>query len=980
MAEKSTTNKKATTGVKTTSQKSDSNSQQEKTGVSQKPNSPISKDTNATTKSSKPAARKSSQDVKTKPILDVHAKSTQDTHAKSTQDTHAKSTQDTDAKSTQDSHAKSTQDTHAKSTQKADVKPTQPKQPTSANENNKAKPSKESLAKSTHDADAKATQDVHAKSTKHVKSTRDANSKIVTKTDSKDRPKSDDKMKPDSSGHEKADSKTQESNDPQATNLNELTLKELKTKSKSLPGKDIKPPPSTQQLSTETSSNEAQATSKPSPSPESISSSKFSLGLTPESSPTPKAASSIFEDVEKPQAMIGALVTSPDLEVLARVDSPKDKVRANSISRKILNTTESETEFYMREHDYRILEDDVDEAESVDEELENRSRNKRGGTIDNKPKVPKARRKNKKRRNSKGAEDEAKTTDGEARKDCTKSNENMKIGHRSRSNSKTSSVQAMAKPSQEHSKISKSRRGSRSVSFSTTDTQKQEQNKETPCRLVKRRSSQKVAKKTSSKDLKRRDSSLPGEHTKGKTKSNTETTAKVESKRKVSNVGMSKSNTKTNKKSSKDVVVHKTKSKPEDVRETRVEDSQETRVGDSQETRVKDSQETRVEDSQKTHVGDSQETRVKDSQETRIEDSQETRVEDSQETRVEDSQETRVEDSQETRVEDSQETRVEDSQETRVEDSQETRVGDKKETREEGEDNLGKCDSDVEVVVQVYVPDEGKTDGHATEQTSVESGEKTQTSLESGEKTQTSVESGEKTQTFLESGEKTKHAGTAKQNDIIAQSGTGAPSVAKIDLQLFTTMEANKTSSRRTFAEHVSEKNLVNIVPRNSMDFIKGVMLSPSESKGIPSRSFHSKTNVPRAPLVPKGAGRGARRIYSDTKAIKISKFELPGVNQGGANLKPTVPHGKQQMSAHRLASKMSTNLEKVDEVSTLETGGQLPPEEADKLMTALNISKAGVPVKPESDKDSLTQEDNTDKKTEKVGVYFIQRDSLSKY
>jgi hypothetical protein len=337
---------------------------------------------------------------------------------------------------------------------------------------------------------------------------------------------------------------------------------------------------------------------------------------------------------------------------------------------------------------------------------------------------------------------------------------------------------------------------------------------------------------------------------------------------------------------------------------------------------------------------------------------------------VEDSQETRVEDAQETRVEDSQEARVEDSQETRVEDSQETRVGDKEETREEGEDNLGKCDSDVEVVVQVYVPDEGKTDGHATEQTSVESGEKTQTSMECGEKTKTS----------LGSGEKTKHAGTAKQNDIIPQSGTGAPSVAKIDLQLFTTMEVNKTSSRRTFAEHVSEKNLVNIVPRDSMDFIKGVKLSPSESKGIPSRSFHSKTNVPRAPLVPKGAGRGARRIYSDTKAIKISKFELPDVNQVGANLKPTVPHGKQQMSAHRLASKMSTNLEKVDEVSTLETGGQLPPEEADKLMTALNISKAGVTVKPESDKDSLTQEDNTEKKTEKVGVYFIQRDFLSKY
>ncbi|CAB3987297.1 Hypothetical predicted protein [Paramuricea clavata] len=509
----------------------------------------------------------------------------------------------------------------------------------------------------------------------------------------------------------------------------------------------------------------------------------------------------------------------------------------------------------------------------------------------------------------------SKTSVNGERKNSLKSKESLNTDLRT--NSKGSSVQAMSKTSQEDSKISRSRRSSRSVSFSSPlqhfpDAAKQR--KESVDRLTKRRSSQKVAKKASNKELKKRRSSS-NEHVKGKTKSTTEVAAKVDSNRKVSNASISKSHTKTHRKSSKNVVIHKTKSeaktKPEDAQETRVEDSQETRVEDTQGTSVDESQGTHVEDSQEIHVDDAQEMGKDNTQETRAEGSQETLVKDSQETRVDDTQG----------------------------------------TREGSDDNLRKTESDEEVVVQVYVPDEGQADvpEQVTEQTS------------------------------QESGDKAEHTGTGRRNVVTTEV---ASNVTKIDLKVFPQESSVKRgSSRRAFGDNVVEKNLVNIVPRNSMDIIKGFKLTP-DTKVTPNRSFHSKSNLHRAPVAPKPGTRVTRRTHPEARAIKVSNFELPEAGQGGATLKPT-QHGKAQMSMHRLASKMSTNLEKVDEGSALETG--LSSKESGKFLTALNISKAGVktqkPTSSETEKDDLVNsqektekpEENVETKTEKV--YFIDSD-----
>jgi hypothetical protein len=580
----------------------------------------------------------------------------------------------------------------------------------------------------------------------------------------------------------------------------------------------------------------------------------------------------------------------------------------------------------------------------------------------------------------------SKTSINKARRESL--SEDMKIGNRSRSTSKTSSIQALSKSSQ--GTISKSRRSSRSVSFSSTphqlrDAQKQEEGKESVENLTKRRSSQKVSKKASNKDLKRRRSSVSGQQAKGKTKPSAAITAKVDS-------GRSKSH-KTQKKSSKGtVVVSKTKPEgkiePEDVQETRegdaqgknVKNSKETRVDGSREvgqdksqgTRVGKSQDTLVEKSQVTHVDDSQEARVDESQGTRVDKSQETHMDNSQEKRLDDTQGTPVGESQKTRVdssqgtgtdeshetqvkdsqekhkhvEDSQETRVEDSHETRAEDSRETRVEDSHETRVEdsqkargSDDNLKKSESDLEVVVQVHVPDDGKADDpdHVAKRTSPELRKK-----------------------------KTAHAESKRRKEMSAQivkEPKEPPNVTKIDLQFgLDSPDARKTSSRRGFGE-MSERSLVNMVPRNSLDMIKGVRLNPSENKGFPSRSFHSKTNVSRSPL--KGAARGSNRNASDSKGIKVSNFELPDNHQAGVGLKAT-GHNKAQMSAHRLASKMSTNLEKVDEISALETS-TLPSEESTKLTTALNISKAGVATKSTPDPEAENQEEKAENQNEKV-------------
>ena len=403
--------------------------------------------------------------------------------------------------------------------------------------------------------------------------------------------------------------------------------------------------------------------------------------------------------------------------------------------------------------------------------------------------------------------------------------------------------------------------------------------------LTKRRSSQKVAKKASSKELKKRRSSLSSEHAKSKVKSSAELVAKVESSAKVS---------KTHKKSSKDVVAQKAKSQDK----TQLDTTQNTGVDISRETRAEDRPEIRVKASKETPVEASKETRVEALPETQLE-------------------ENHPADLHKTHVDDTHDSRVDDSQNSRVDDSQNSCVGDEQKTREGSNDSLKKStESDLEIVVQVYVPDDGHTD----------------------------VPDQASKPTFQESGGKSK---VLEKNDHVKE---GTQGISRINLDLFpeesTDSGVKKTPSRRGLFDNAVDKNLVNIVPRNSMDIIKGSKLTPSapsETNVTPKRSFHSKTNLHR---VPKPPSRVARRIPSESRPLKVSNFELPNAGQGGGNLKPTL-HSKSQVSMHRLASKMSTNLEKVDEGSALETSQQRSCEESERLTKALNISKVSATTKP---------------------------------
>lgn len=414
------------------------------------------------------------------------------------------------------------------------------------------------------------------------------------------------------------------------------------------------------------------------------------------------------------------------------------------------------------------------------------------------------------------------------------------------------------------------------MSFSST-VPKPKPRKESADRLTKRRSSQKVAKKASSKELKKRRSSLSSEHAKSKVKSSTEMVAKVESSGRVS---------KTHKKSSKDVVAQKTKSQDK------------TQLDTTQDTCVDISRETRAEDTPEIHVKASKETPVEALKETRVEALPETQLE-------------------ENHPADLQKTHVDDTHDSRVDDSQNSRVGDEQKTREGSNDSLKKStESDLEIVVQVYVPDDGHTD--VPDQVSKP--------------------------TFQESGGKSK---VLEKNDHVRE---GTQGLSRINLDLFPEESLDggvkKIPSRRGLFDNAVDKNLVNIVPRNSMDIIKGLKLTPSapsETNVTPKRSFHSKTNLHRGPKTPS---RVARRTPSESRPLKVSNFELPNAGQAGGNLKPTL-HSKSQVSMHRLASKMSTNLEKVDEGSTLETSQQRSCEEPERLTKALNISKVSATTKP---------------------------------
>ena len=238
------------------------------------------------------------------------------------------------------------------------------------------KSSQDAKTKPTSEIYAKSTQDVHAKSTQnvHLKSTTSATSKIV---------------KPDGKAVLKTEHRQTPHTPTSAANLTELTVQELKAKTK--PGEDI-----------ESSTANVPSASEPLPSlreanvssPDSLNSTKFTPSLTPESSSSP---------TEKPQAMIGAQINSPDIEELSR------NVLKSSIT--VLNVTESEKDLYTREINYRNLGDSQDD-EPADKDLgDDSGSKKRKISSENKPRVPKGKKKLI-RNKAKDDDDGKKATDG----------------------------------------------------------------------------------------------------------------------------------------------------------------------------------------------------------------------------------------------------------------------------------------------------------------------------------------------------------------------------------------------------------------------------------------------------------------------------------------------------------------------------------------------------------------------------------------
>ena len=236
--------------------------------------------------------------------------------------------------------------------------------------------SQNAKTKQTSEIYAKSTQDVHAKSTQnvHLKSTTSPASKIV-KPDGKEVLKTEHRQTP----HTPAS----------AANLTELTVQELKTKTK--PGEDIESSATDVPTASEPLPSEMEANAN---SPDSFNSTKFSPSLSPESPSSP---------TEKPQAMIGAQINSPDIEELSR------SIMKSSIT--VLNVTESEKDLYSRESNYGNLGDSQDD-EPADKDLGDDSGSKRRKiSSGNKPRVSKGKKKLI-RNKPKDDDDGTKTTDG----------------------------------------------------------------------------------------------------------------------------------------------------------------------------------------------------------------------------------------------------------------------------------------------------------------------------------------------------------------------------------------------------------------------------------------------------------------------------------------------------------------------------------------------------------------------------------------
>ena len=195
--------------------------------------------------------------------------------------------------------------------------------------------------------------------------------------------------------------------------------------------------------------------------------------------------------------------------------------------------------------------------------------------------------------------------------------------------------------------------------------------------------------------------------------------------------------------------------------------------------------------------------------------------------------------------------------------------------------------------------------------------------------------------------------------------------------------DINKSSSKR--GGNTGDKRLMNIIPRNSLDILKVTKISPKQQSGRSQgsllhnnskshQSFSNKTSPsspPRAPTGPKSQGsRIHRRKSLEGRPVQISNFAL-SAEGFGLSVKCSPVPSKSNSSMQRLPSKHSSNLEKVDEGSCLET--QLSEEHAmeiahtlspqgnssEKLRHTLSISRAAVTTKTSLEKEHLENPGN---------------------
>lgn len=284
-------------------------------------------------------------------------------------------------------------------------------------------------------------------------------------------------------------------------------------------------------------------------------------------------------------------------------------------------------------------------------------------------------------------------------------------------------------------------------------------------------------------------------------------------------------------------------------------------------------------------------------------------------------------------------------------------------------DTLDKTESDTEVVVQVHVPDiESSTDilnQEAVSEKNVVSTKESAQEMDTGKIAENQKDVHDVT-TSLSTGEEIKEQTTEATKNSKDNLPTDAHYNSKTKCKK---EEEVQTSSRKSLAEN-SEK-LKNIVPRNSSDVLRVIKLSPKQSNEstqspsqLPahseSRQSQSKMSLPRAPFGPKPLGaRVYRRKSIEGRPSRGSDLDLSAEGFGLSVKSSTIVAKPHHSSLQRMSSKLHSNLDKVDEGSSMETsvaeGHAKDSEQSlssqqhgnEALAKSLSISRVTVVPKP---------------------------------